>query len=76
MVPVGVGDGEQVVFRVVGVLGGVAGVIGDRGQSVGIIVGVVGYLPVLILHRSAAAAGIVGKAYAGAARIGDAGQAN
>jgi hypothetical protein len=58
-VVVAVGDAGQVAFRVVAVLGQIAGRIGDGDQAVGIVVSVVGGLVVLVGGRNAPSAGVV-----------------
>jgi hypothetical protein len=47
-VVVAVGDADQVVFGVVGVLGQVIGRVGDGNQAVGVVVGVEGRSVVLV----------------------------
>ena len=63
-------DGLQLVSRVVGVLNGVAGLIGDAGQIAGAVVSVDDRGRVGISRLSQALAGVVGKMSGVAAAVG------
>ena len=60
-VAVGVGDAQQIIFRVVAVGGCVAGGVGDCGQAIRGVIRVAGGFAVLVGGRGAPAARIVGE---------------
>ena len=65
----------EVVFQIVGVMGDVLRGVGDAGETVGVVIGIGRDFSVLVRHRDAAAARVIGKADRGRVRIGDAGEA-